>query len=133
MITFGAITFHTPPNWDISIPDSDAATAYIGVLAGGAGDVDLRVMTGYTGTVDSLQPAVCLESPVEKPATVELLESGFAPVGNLTAEYRRWRFSCPIHGVEEHRVWLLPVSGIAIVEQDQSPPVADVVATAEVA
>ncbi len=130
-ITFGPITFHAPSYWDILIP-GPPTMAFIGQLAGGPSNVNLRVMTNYTGTVDALQPTECLEYPIEKPTSVELLESGFAPVGSLTAEYRRWRFTCLIHGVEEHRVWLLPASHIAIVEQRHAPEVADVVATAEV-
>jgi hypothetical protein len=131
-ITFGPITFHVPSNWDI-LSQGSRTMAFIGPLAGGPGGLNLRVMTNYTGTVDALQPTECLEYPIEKPTSVELLESGFARVGSLTAEYRRWRFTCLIHGVEEHRVWLLPVSHIAIVEQRHAPEVADVVATAEVA
>jgi hypothetical protein len=66
---------------------------------------------------------------------VQLVESGFAPVGERTAEYRRWDFTCPGGAVkaEEHRVWLLPLSRVAIVEQRHAPEVIDVVATAEVA
>ncbi len=132
-ITFGPVTFHTPSDWDKA--DGGATTAYIGVLAGGKGDVNLRVMTGYTGTVDALQPPECLGAPPSKPTRVELVESGFAPVGDLVAEYRRWQFTCPEGdiGDEEHSAWLLPVSRIAIVEQRHAPEVFDVVATAEVA
>ncbi len=132
-ITFGPITFYAPANWGQA--GGGATTSYIGVLAGGRGDVNLRVTTGYTGTVDAFRPSECLGAPPEAPARVELVESGFAPVGNLTAEYRRWRFDCPNGDikVEEHGVWLLPVSHIAIVEQRHAPEVADVVATAEVA
>ncbi|HUQ63107.1 MAG TPA: DUF6636 domain-containing protein [Acidimicrobiales bacterium] len=133
-ITFGPITFHAPSNWSILTLQGPAerTAAFIGPLAGGPSNLNLRVMIDYTGTVDALQPTECLEYPIEKPTSVELLESGFAPVGSLTAEYRRWRFTCLIHGVEEHRVWLLPASHIAIVEQRHAPEVADVVATADV-
>jgi len=132
-ITFGRITFHAPSNWDKA--SGGATTAFVGVLAGGKGDVNLRVMLDYTGTVDELQPQDCLGAESLTPASVELLESGFAPVGDLTAEYRRWRFSCPDSDlkVEEHGVWLLPISDIAIVEQRHAPEVIDVVTTADVA
>ena len=130
-IVFGPITFHAPSNWDIYIGEP-ATTAYIGVLAGGPPDVEIRVMTDYRGTVDALQPTDCLEHPSEKPNDVQLVDSGFAPVGSLSAEYRIWRFSCPKNRTEEHRVWLLPVSHIAIVEQNHAPEVLDVVRTAEV-
>ena len=132
-ITFGPLTFHAPAGWDIDVSDSDPTTAYVGVLAGGPGDVNLRVMTAYTGSVDALQPANCLEYPVEAPTSVELVDSGFAPVGDRNAEFRRWRLTCVNDGVEEHGAWLLPVSHLAIVEQFHTPQVADVVATAEVA
>lgn len=130
-IVFGPITFHAPSTWDIYIGEP-ATTAYIGVLAGGPPDVEIRVMTDYTGTVDALQPTDCLEYPPETPNNVQLVDSGFAPVGSLSAEYRMWRFSCPRNKTEEHRVWLLPVSHIAIVEQNHRPEVIDVVKTAEV-
>jgi len=131
-ITFGPITFHVPSAWDIDVRQPD--TAYVGVLAGGPADVFLRVMTNYTGTVDALQPTDCLGEPTT-PASTELLESGFAAVGGRTAEYRRWRLSCPEGDleVEDLRVWLLPISHIAIVEQRPAPEVADVVTTAEAA
>jgi hypothetical protein len=92
-------------------------------------------MTGYTGTVDALQPPFCLGAESLKAESVELIESGFAPVGSSTAEFRRWRFTCPDSDlkVEEHRVWLLPVSHVAIVEQRHAPEVDEVVSTAEVA
>jgi len=134
--TFGPVTFHIPAAW-ITVPEG-GTTVYIGENAGRTGSANLRVMTGYTGTVDALQPAACKGDADEHsrpPASVELLDSGFAPVGNVTAEYRRWRFSCPEAQmkVEEHRVWLLPVSQVAIVEQRAGAPVTDIVATAEVA
>lgn len=132
-IMFGPVTFYAPSGWDKA--EAGSTTAYVGVLAGGKGDVNLRVMLDYAGTVEALQPAQCLGAPPADPASVELIESGFAPVGNLTAEYRRWRFTCPGGdlAVEEHGVWLLPVSRIAIVEQRHAPEVLDVVTTAQVA
>lgn len=132
-ITFGPITFHTPSDWDKV--EAGGTTAYIGVLAGGKGDVNLRVTTDYTGTIDALQPEECLGHDSIEPTRVDLVESGFAPVGSLTAEYRRWHLTCPRGDVgdESHRVWLLPVSRIAVVEQRHAPEVLDVVTTAEVA
>lgn len=55
-------------------------------------------------------------------------------MGDRTAEFRFWRFSCPEGQikVEEHRVWYLPESRIGIVEQRHAAEVPDVVATAEV-
>jgi hypothetical protein len=132
-ITFGPVTLHVPTGWDVA--PGDATTAYVGVLAGGPADVNLRVMTDYAGAIDALQPTECLGKPPELPLRVEVLASGFAPVGRLTAEHRHWRFTCPGREskTEDHRVWLLPVSRVAFVEQRHAPEVIDVVTTAEVA
>lgn len=131
-ITFGPVTLYVPAGWDIS--PGDATTAYVGVLAGGPRDVNLRVITDFAGAIDHLQPSECLESR-ELALRVEAVESGFAPVGGLTAEYRHWRFTCPGAELrtEDHRAWLLPVSRVAFVEQRHAPEVIDVVTTAEVA
>ncbi len=137
-ITVGAITFHVPLSWGV-IGGGDAAKpriAFIGRLAGGAGDQHLRVQTGFTGTVDSLVPKTCLGHPSEAPERVELVESGFKPVGERTAQFRFWRAACPNgdgDNPEEHRAWLLPDSQIAIFEQRHAPEVETVVATAHVA
>ena len=51
----------------------------------------------------------------------------------LSAGYQMWRFTCNRNKTEEHRVWLLPVSHIAIVEQSHGPEVVDVVTTGRTA
>jgi hypothetical protein len=106
----------------------------VGVLAGSRGDVTLRVETGFVGGIDSLEPKTCLGAPVAAPERVELVETGFRQVGDRVADFRFWRASCPAGDikVEEHRAWLLPVSGIAIYEQRHEPEVEAVVATAQV-
>jgi len=103
-------------------------------LAGGRGDVTLRVQTGFTGTIDSLLPKSCLGAPPQAPARVDLVDTGFRPVGDRTAEFRFWKSSCPDGDVkvEEHRAWLLPTSQIAIFEQRHEPEVEAIVASAEV-
>ena len=137
--TFGPITFHIPEEW-IGFEDGgpNPPVAYVGENAGKAGNTNLRVNLNYTGTVDALQPPTCLGggTGVGKPPTeIVLLESGFAAVGPATAEYRHWRFTCPDSEitVEGHRVWLLPVTHLSIVEQRSSPIVLDVVTTADLA
>ena len=125
------ITFHTPSSWDST---GAVPTFYVGILAGGKGDVTLRVQTGFAGTIDSLKPTTCLGAPPSTPASVDLADTGFKVVGDRTAEYRFWKSSCPNGDVkvEEHRAWLLPTSQIAIFEQRHEAQVEDVVATAHV-
>lgn len=135
-VVFGPVTFHIPAAW-ITVPEG-ATTLFIGENAGRTGHANLRVVIDYTGTVDALQPPECQGDgafEAKPPASVTVLESGFAPVGNVTAEFRKWRISCPESEVkvEEHRVWLLPLSRVGIVEQRYGDPVGDIVATAEVA
>lgn len=94
----------------------------------------MRVETGFNGTIDSLAPTTCLGAPVTVPTRVDLIDQGFRPIGDRTAEFRFWRSSCPQGDVkvEEHRAWLLPVSHIAIFEQRHEVEVEAVVATAMV-
>ncbi len=130
-ITFGRITFHAPANWQI---DVEGDTAYVGVLAGGPADVNLRVIRNFTGSIDALKPTICNEAPDESPSSVQAVESGFRPVGDRTAQFRLWRAMCA-RGSEEHRAWVLPDSQIAIYEQvhEGHPENVDVVTRAEVA
>ena len=133
VITFQNITFYAPTNWSIQIGGNGNA-AVVGVLAGGLGDVNLRVITNFTDSIDALVPTVCNEFPVERPSSVEVTESGFRPVGERVAEFRLWTSTCPTRGLEVHRAWLLPASRIAIYEQkaEGHPENVGVVTTAEV-
>jgi len=135
---YGPMTFHIPAEWNAfdDLRDGEPV-AMIGENAGKGAEA-LRVMLDYSGTVDALKPVECPGSGVADPAPpagVDLLESGFAPVGNLQAEFRLWRFTCPLleQPMPEYRAWLLPVSHIAIFGQRYSPVVAAVLATVEFA
>lgn len=125
----GTITFHVPPSWGL---DGGPPTAYVGILAGGRGDVTLRVQTGFVGSIDSLAPKTCLGAPPTAPTRVDLVDQGFKPFGDRTAEFRFWKSSCPSGDVkvEEHRAWVLPTSQIAVFEQRHEAEVEVVVATA---
>jgi hypothetical protein len=131
VIRYERVTFHAPARWGIQPGDH---FALVGVLAGGRQDVNLRVETGVGDPIDSFQPTACFLQgrPPEKPVSVEQAQSGFAPVGDRTAEFRLWRVTCPGGRVEEHRAWLLPQSQISIYEQRHDPENVDVVSTAEV-
>ena len=131
VVRVGAITFHVPLAWGL---DGGPPTAYVGILAGGRADVTLRVQTGFAGTIDSLAPKTCLGFPPTVPTRVDLVDQGFRPVGDRTAEFRFWKSSCPSGDVrvEEHRAWLLPTSQIAVFEQRHETEVEAVVATAMV-
>lgn len=134
-VVVGPVTFHVPANWTSF---ESGGSTYVGESAGKQGHMNLIVTTDYGGTVDALRHDRCQGDGTHEskpPANVELIESGFEPVGRATAEFRRWRFACPDSEitVEEHRAWLLPVSRVGIVEQRHVPQVLDVVTTAEVA
>jgi hypothetical protein len=136
---FGPVTFVVPPGWyaatgDRGRPDPDLA--YIGEPAGlFPGSANLRIAKEYDGSVDAVRPNECpgdATAVPAPPAGVELLDSGFAPVGNRTAEYRHWRVRCPAlvdTPVIEYRAWLLPRSRVAILSRRHNPTVADIIAT----
>jgi hypothetical protein len=136
---FGPLTFVVPPMWyaatgDRGRPDPDLA--YIGQPAGVfPGSANLRIVKQYDGSVDDVRPRECPGDAIAEPAPpagVELLDSGFAPVGDRTAEYRHWRVRCPALAdtpVIEYRAWLLPRSRVAILSRYHNQTVADIVAT----
>lgn len=135
---FGPLTFNVPPGWYATTGDRlrpDPNVAYIGEPAGFfPGSANLRIVKEYDGSVDSLRPAECPGDGQVNAAPfagVEVVDSGFAPVGNRTAQYRRWRLLCP--GMEtpvlDYRAWLLPLSRVGILSRRYSPTVAHIVAT----
>lgn len=136
---FGPLTFVVPPAWYAATgnrgrPDPDLA--YIGAPVGlFPGSANLRIVKEYDGSVDAVRPTECpgdaMAEP-EPPAGVELLGSGFAPVGNRTAEYRHWRVRCPALAdtpVIEYCAWLLPQSRVAILSRGHNQTVAEIIAT----
>lgn len=135
---FGTLAFDVPPAWSATTGDRgrpDPNLAYIGDSGGFfPGSANLRIVKEYDGPVDSLRPTECpgdAQVNAAPPAGVELLESGFAPVSNRTAEYRRWRFLCPgmDSPVLDYRAWLLPVSRVGILSRRYNPTVANIIAT----
>lgn len=136
---FGPLTFSVPPSWyaatgDRGRPDPDVA--YIGEPAGlFPGSANLRIMKEYDGSVDGVRPTECPGDAIADPAPpagVELLDSGFAPVGDRTAEYRHWRVRCPALAdtpVIEYRAWLLPRSRVAILSRRHNRTVMEIIAT----
>src|SRR5439155_25536851 len=97
-ITFNGIVFHAPNGWGVNAPNS---TAYIGVLSAALDTIHLRVTTGFSAPVDSLQPVPC------NSGVVSVVESDSRLIGSNPAEFRRWRVTCPDGRVEEHRAWVL--------------------------
>jgi hypothetical protein len=122
-ITYNGLVFHAPNGWGVNARDR---TAYIGVLSAALDTINLRVTTGFSAPIDSLQPVPC------NGGAVAVVEAGSQLVGSMAAEFRRWRVSCPNGRVEEHRGWVLPVSKVAIYEQRFDAATAGVVATAEI-
>src|SRR5205807_1843628 len=118
-IAYNGLVFHAPSGWGVNARNE---TAYIGVLNPALDTINLRVTTGFTRPVDSLQPVPC------NGGSVAVVESSPQLVGSKAAEFRRWRVTCPDGRAEEHRAWVLPVSEVAIYEQRFDPTNADVVA-----
>jgi hypothetical protein len=91
-------------------------------------------ISAYDGSIDELAPRLCAQngqSPPIVPSSVRVLESGFAPVGDRTAQYRHWSAICP-NGPEEHRAWVLPVSKVAFWEACASDVIGTIVTNAVV-
>jgi hypothetical protein len=118
-VTWENVTFVIPAAWKDNASRGGFAAGpriydYKGYALG-----RLNAVSGFDGKIDELAPKACLRTDAtsrpETPSGVVLVESGFAPIGDRTAEYRRWTATCT-SGVEEHRAWVLPVSRIAVYE-----------------
>jgi hypothetical protein len=122
-VSLGLVDIRIPQSWKDGVIQSGPGSPF------GAFGPTIHVKKGYAiarlniaaydGSIDDLAPKYCSQTgqsaPALTPSSVRLLESGFAPVGDRTAEYRRWTAICP-NGPEEHRAWLLPVSKVVFWE-----------------
>jgi hypothetical protein len=117
-VSFGQVEMDLPENWGVY---STGNSAVVGVLAGGNCDVPLRLEIHYDKDVDSLVPTCCPQhTPPVRVTAVRTIDSGFQPVGDKTAQFRRFAATCADQTIER-RAWLLPDSEVAIVEQQASP------------
>ena len=96
------------------------------MLSAALDTINLRVTTGFSAPVDSLQPVPC------NGGVVSVVESDSRLIGSNPAEFRRWRVTCPDGRVEEHRAWVLTASKVGIYEQRFDAANTDVVSTAEI-
>lgn len=133
-ITRNNLTLHAPSGWV-----AEGRLNYFGFgpvpRPPGTALIALEALFGFSDTIDSLKPGACEAQPgvnAPTPISVTLVDSGFRPVGDRTAEYRNWALVCPSGLVEGHRAWLLPQSKIALYERCRMDGVSDAVATAEV-
>ena len=120
----------TVPHWAV-LEDSEfpATRGVIGYPAGGPLDLPLRFDVAFKGTIEDLKTPIetgCYHhGDAPYPATgIEDITAqtgdgtGFAKMGDRTAEYRVWRAVCPNESEPQiHQSWLLPGSDIAIYEQ----------------
>ena len=116
-VSFAQIEMQLPENWGVYATGNSAV---VGVLAGGNCDVPLRVDIHYEKDADSLAPTCCPWHTPIKPASARIVERGFQPVGDKTADFRRFSATCADQTFER-RAWLLPDSKVAIVEQQAEP------------
>src|SRR5205807_6570350 len=116
-VSFGQVEMDLPENWGVSAMGN---SALVGILAGGTCDVPLRVEIHYDKDVDSLAPTCCPHHPPVEVSAVRTIESGVRPVGDKTADFRRFTATCADQTIER-RAWLLPDSKVAVVEQDAWP------------
>jgi hypothetical protein len=113
--------FSIPVNW----------RARIGGGPLGMGQLEASLIVSRSaGPIDDHPPQGCRDG---QPGSTTLAESGFAPIGDRTAEFRRWEIACADGSVESRRRWLLPQSQVDISERFHDPENLTVVATGQVA
>jgi hypothetical protein len=123
-VSFAQIEMDLPENWGVYATGNSAV---VGVLAGGNCDIPLRVEIHYERDAESLAPTCCPHQGPPVPVTsVHTVESGVRPVGDATAQFRRFVATCADQKIER-RAWLLPDAKVAIVEQQPSPEIERVV------
>jgi hypothetical protein len=119
-VSFAHIEMQLPENWGVY---AFGNSAVVGILAGGNCDIPLRVEIHYEQDVDSLVPTCCPQhAPPVAVTAVRTIESGLRPVGDKTAQFRRFTATCADLTIER-RAWLLPNAKVAIVEQETSPEI----------
>ena len=117
-VSFAQVEMDLPENWGVYATGNSAV---VGILAGGNCDIPLRVEIHYEKDADSLVPTCCPQhSPPVAVTSVHTVESGVRPVGDATAQFRRFVATCADQTIER-RAWLLPEAKVAIVEQQPAP------------
>jgi len=123
--TFGAagavhyqnVALKLPAQWDIAQYDAEDE-AFFGPLAGGNGDMPLRIARNFEGSVDALAPKTCyVEGDPAIAGTATVVEEGLRPIGDKKANYKKWKVACSDGTTREHRAWVLPVSKLGFFEQ----------------
>jgi hypothetical protein len=117
-VSFGQVEMDLPNDWGVH---ASGNSALVGIIAGGNCDIPLRLEIHYDKDADSLAPTCCPQHwPQVKVTAVRTVESGFQPLGDKTAQFRRFTATCADQTIER-RAWLLPDSDVAVVEQQAEP------------
>ncbi len=119
-IRYQNVIFSIPVDWRLRIAGGPA----------GIGQLEPSLIVHRSpGPIDDHPPTGCRNGQA---GSTQLVESGFAPVGDRTAEFRRWRITCADGSTEERRRWLLPQSQVLIDEHFHDPENLTVVSSAHV-
>ncbi len=130
VLRYENITFSVPPTWRLTVRSGVAGLGDFAARAGGRSPrASLLVSTSSPGPIDEAMPKRCEDGPA---ASVDLIETGFAPVGARTAEFRLWVAACADGTIEDRRAWLLPDPKILFLEEYHVPENVEVVTSAQV-
>lgn len=130
VLTYENVTFSVPESWRISVNGDVAGLGDFVSRPGGETGPSLVVSVNSPGPIDDVTPTRCERGPA---TAVDLVQAGFAPVGERTADFRFWISTCDDGSTEERRAWVLPASRISFVEEYHVPENVEVVTTASVA
>ena len=130
VLTYENVTFSVPETWRISVGDGGACLGDFVPRPGNEARPSLVVSINASAPIDDAMPTSCLGGPA---VSVDLVQAGFAPVGERTADFRFWISTCEDGSMEERRAWVLPASRISFVEEYHVDENVQVVSTASVA
>ena len=131
VLTYESVTFLVPQTWRLQVRGGAAGLGDWAPRPGGRpSGPSLTVSTAASGPIEEAAPKRCEGGPA---ASVDVVEGGFAPVGERTAEFRLWIAACEDGTAEERRAWLLPAPRILFVEEYHVPENVEVVTAARVA
>ena len=130
VLSYENITFSVPLSWRLTVRAGVAGLGDFAPRSGGRSPrASLLVSTSLAGPIDEVMPKRCEDGPA---ASVDLIETGFAPVGARTAEFRLWVAACADGTIEDRRAWLLPDPKILFLEEYHVPDNVEVVTSAHV-
>jgi hypothetical protein len=130
VLTYQNVTLFVPQTWRLVARGGAAGLGDFAPRPGGRSPrASLTISTGAPGPVDQAAPEQCEGGAA---ASVDLVEAGFAPVGDQTADFRLWIAACADGTAEQRRAWLLPAARILFTEEYHVPENVTVVTSAQV-